>query len=39
MKRTPIKISVKIDIGVRKRLQEVLSEEEYEYVLSEIESK
>jgi hypothetical protein len=39
IKRTPIKISVKVDIGVRKRLSEVLSEEEYEYVLSEIESK
>lgn len=39
IKRTPIRISVKVDIGVRKRLSEVLSEEEYEYVLSEIESK
>lgn len=39
LKRTPIKISVKIDIGVRNRLKEALSEEEYEYVLKEIESK
>ena len=39
LKRTPFKMSAKLDIGPRKILKESLSEKEFNGILGEMESK